>query len=444
MLPHLLLASLASLAPCRAATDCTEYMLNDCTPPKYREYFNAGSQELCQAHCFLFGWCSFYAYHFGGSEGIDCYLYDDDFSSYMDSCNVQGGPKRQGSDQAGSCFHPDTSSCEVSQKAICNLGRVDQETEGSDSPEFCETLCGVDGDCEYWTYNYKDQKCQTYASLPNFNEECEVFFGPKNHKPEDCSDNGGGDNNGGTTPPPCGDDCNQCSGSAKCPASGLAYFKDNCKCDGYFECFNGVMTSRTCDYCMLWDEGRAECDQPATVECGGRDELDNGHYPEDCPDYDPDTPAPCVFPVGYFPDPYDCDQYAYCTGGVPGYVGCSNTTFSGLYNPEEVYCDFDYRVECGSRPICRGAEHRQCQCQGVPVEEPRTCADTSGVTVLEDPYNCQHFHVCNGGALLTEVFCEEGLYLAHNDQSCKPGDGSVCGGRPVCGDIKASSQCTCS
>ena len=35
-----------------------------------------------------------------------------------------------------------------------------------------------------------------------------------------------------TTPPPCGDDCNQCSGSAKCPASGLAYFKDNCKCDG--------------------------------------------------------------------------------------------------------------------------------------------------------------------------------------------------------------------
>lgn len=43
------------------------------------------------------------------------------------------------------------------------------------------------------------------------------------------------------------------------------------------------------------------CDQPATVECGGRDEPDNGHYPEDCPDYDPDTPAPCVFPVGYFP-----------------------------------------------------------------------------------------------------------------------------------------------
>ena len=32
----------------------------------------------------------------------------------------------------------------------------------------------------------------------------------------------------------------------------------------YFECFNGVMTSRTCDYCMLWDEGRAECDSPTS------------------------------------------------------------------------------------------------------------------------------------------------------------------------------------
>ena len=40
----------------------------------------------------------------------------------------------------------------------------------------------------------------------------------------------------------------------------------------------------------------------------------------------------------------------------------------------------------------QGSEHGQCQCQGAAVEEPRTCADTSGVTVLEDPYNCQVHH----------------------------------------------------
>jgi len=78
----LLLLLLASLAPGRPATDCKEYILNDCEPPQFTYAMNAGSQELCQGHCKLFSWCSFYAYHSSNYQGLDCYLYKYQLSNF--------------------------------------------------------------------------------------------------------------------------------------------------------------------------------------------------------------------------------------------------------------------------------------------------------------------------------------------------------------------------
>ena len=143
----------------------------------------------------------------------------------MDSCNVQGGPKRQVSFQKTFCFcyvicraltkqavasiltHPLVKSLRrpyatwggwdfISYLLLIppRLTRRRKEVtllsfakHYAGKPSFKFTTCTsksesilkaffrVDGDCKYWTYNYKDQKCQTYASLPNFNEEVSLL-----------------------------------------------------------------------------------------------------------------------------------------------------------------------------------------------------------------------------------------------------------------------------
>ena len=54
-------------------------------------------------------------------------------------------------------------------------------------------------------------------------------------------------------------------------------------------------------------------------------------------------------PDGYYPDPYSCVKYWVCQGGVGYHQHCPANQY---YEPVLIRCDWDWAVECGSRPPC--------------------------------------------------------------------------------------------
>jgi len=444
MLSLLLLLGLQSgLLQGQGFTDCSEFFVGECTgdEPGEINQFNVGSQEKCQAFCQLNDYttpsfCEFYSFHTDPSQGVDCHLFKIPFKAYVNHCNVVGGPKREGADQGSSCLGASGDTCEVSQSQDCTFyGKI---LEVSDSPPTlldCEKFCGAIPECQLWTFEKEQRRCNLYD---NAEKLCNVAFGPHSGSPEDCGLNPAPTQDPPITIPPPSPDF--------CPDVGLELHPDPDHCERYWECFNGVLTSVECPYCDYFDEEKGQCNQPPTVECGEREEPEASDTCDSCT---PSANGRCPCPWGYFPDLYDCDHYVYCEGtDTPVENDCSDTVDNGLYNPELIQCDFDYRVSCGKRPICRGPNYTQCQCQGAEPVAPRDCSSTQGVYILEDPYNCQHFQVCMNGAQVDEQWCPEGSYFPNGAQECKPGDGSVCNGRPICGRRDEATgnpvhDCTC-
>merc|ERR1712240_117572 len=414
--------------------DCSEYTANKCTGDPYAEIiaFNAGSQEKCQAHCELFSNCKFYAFHTLMSQGVDCHLFDEPFSAYINHCKERGGPWVPKQEQGGPCFSPEENSCEVAQYGNCNMmGKIEETFDNTPYEKTCEKICSLNSVCKFWVHSSETNECHLYDSAE---KKCNVAFGPRDGTPDECA---GPDPTRSTnrpteptvTPPP---DCD-----IDCPAQGLALFPDCENCGRFYECFNGALTSRECPYCNHFDPDKGYCNQPPTVDCGDRPVPD----PDDC--HACDNPPPCRCPQGYFPDPWSCGQYYYCQDNSPDPYSCQNDTFSGLYNDKLIQCDFPERVQCEDRPICRGPSRTKCQCQGAVIKPPVTCKGTSGITLEADPYNCQHFLVCMGGELAEDIYCPDGQYLPEGGQECVAGDGSQCGKRPVCEEIQKSEKCVC-
>jgi len=359
-------------------------------------------------------------------------LFKIPFKAYRNHCNLVGGPKREVADQGSSCFDATGDTCEVSQLQDCFFdGKIIEHSESPPTPLDCEKFCGITDECKLWTFEKEERRCSLY------NEDgktCDVAFGPHSGTPAQC---------GQTVPP--GPTTTPGPPSPDCPEQGLVILPDPFHCERYLECFNGVKTSVECPYCNWYDAEKGECNQPPTVNCGDRQPPPPS---ETCDSCTPSAGGRCPCPWGYFPDLYDCDHYVYCQGtDTPVENECADTVKDGLYNPEKVQCDFEDRVTCGKRPICRGPNYTQCQCQGAEPVAPRDCSSTQGVYILEDPYNCQHFQVCMNGALVDEQWCDEGKYLPNGGQECQSSDGSVCNGRPICADRtttgKPEHDCTC-
>jgi len=432
----LLLQTSGFLLQVNGFTDCSDFFLGQCTGDLNAEIiqFNTGSQEKCQAHCELFDGCQFYSFYESPTQNVDCHLFNEPFSAYVNHCNLRGGPKIQdAANQGSTCFSPSGNTCEVSQLSDCNFyGSIIEGTWSAPTALACEKVCGGynpagEPGCEMWTFEKQEQKCSLYDSAEM---KCNVAFGPSSGSPADC---GGITFPPGPTPspidPPTPDFC---------PDNGLEIKPDPDHCDGFLECWNGVLTAQQCPFCDYYDVDKQQCNQPPTVDCGSRPEPPPV---ETCDSCTPMGKCPC--PWGYFPDPHDCNQYVYCQGdGSPGEFDCSNTTFTGLYNTEKIQCDFPDRVTCGKRPICRGPDpYSQCQCQGAEPVAPKDCSSTQGVYVLEDPYDCQHFQVCMNGQLAQDIRCPPDQYFPQGGQQCEAGDGSVCKGRPMCNENGV--ECTC-
>merc|ERR1711971_1505715 len=85
----------------QAFTDCSEFFLGACNGDDYAAFikFNTGTQAKCAAHCGIEEDCQFYRFEADPQQGVDCHLYDEKFSAYVNHCNLRGGPKREGVNQ---------------------------------------------------------------------------------------------------------------------------------------------------------------------------------------------------------------------------------------------------------------------------------------------------------------------------------------------------------
>ena len=389
---------------------CNDYAVNDCTQDPDAEFlaFNAGSQVKCQKHCEIQEECQFYAYHKKPTQNVDCHLFAEPFHVYAGHCDVSTGPLNQ--DPPGSCLTPQENSCEIEQHENCVLyGKILESNIQSPDVVTCEAFCKINqGEgCKYWEWSRERAACNLYDSAE---KQCNIVFGPRNGAPGDCGTTTTGTTTTGSTAQPgtCG---------VTCPEEGLQLFADCDNCGGYLECYNGVMSTKTCPNCYLFDEGKGYCNQPTQVSCGDRPEDENCSAET--------KPGDCPYDNGYFKDAHNCGRYFVCKNGMSETFSCKNATFDGLYDYNLEWCNWPEKVDCEDRPICGGEppEYTNCQCQGAETVTEFSCPNTPNVEFFIDPFNCQHMIVCHGGSQIHDAYCWDGQYFNYQSGTCVTGDG---------------------
>ena len=140
---------------------------------------NAGSQEKCQEFCNVMNNenynCQFYAFYKKPIQNVDCHLYDEPFSAYINHCDRRIGPRNK--ETPSTCFNPQENSCEISQNENCNLfGRILESNLATPSPQICQEVCSINADCMYWEWSHEKQICNLYDSDE---KQCDIVFGPR-------------------------------------------------------------------------------------------------------------------------------------------------------------------------------------------------------------------------------------------------------------------------
>jgi len=416
---------------------CNAYAVNDCLQDPDAEIiaFNTGTQLKCQQHCEIEEECQFYSFHKRPSQNVDCHLFREPFKVYLGHCNVRTGPLDQ-DPQNNECLIPEENSCGVQQHENCNLwGTVLETCLDSPNDITCMALCKVNqGEgCKYWEWNRESQCCNLYDSA---DKQCNIAFGPREGTPGDCGQS--------TDKPPTtttGSTAKPGTCDIECPPEGLALFPDCDNCNQFYECYNGVLTSKRCENCYHFDEEKQYCNQVSQVDCGTRPPE------EDCHAVTKD--GDCPYDWGYFKDVHNCGRYIVCEDGLPDYKSCSNGSFTGLYDYNLEWCNWPEKVDCEDRPICKGDggspdDYHHCQCQGADPAPDDVCKGSGSTPeVFIDPFNCQHLIVCQNGAMSQEAFCNDGTYGNDQTGNCVADDSSVCNGRPICRNKKESKDCYC-
>lgn len=165
-----------------------------------------------------------------------------------------------------------------------------------------------------------------------------------------------------TTVPPLGIDCPT--------TTGVSFtYADPDHCSMYWECFNHCSNHLKCSDGMLYDSTHKWCNTASDVYCGDRD-CDGLPCKEP-----PTTNHPWAFICpedGYFADPLNCIKYYVCSGGIAEPVTCPKASNGEqeFYNAEEVYCDYQDRVDCGDRPVC---DENDEGCHEVTTPPPGPC-----------------------------------------------------------------------
>jgi len=197
----------------------------------------------------------------------------------------------------------------------------------------------------------------------------------------------------------------QAEAAFKCPPKDGQY-EDPVQCDKYYECEDGVATEKICPDGLVFDAGIRKinkCDQPFSVDCGDRLELQPPKSSKLCPRRN-----------GYFahPDERVCNIFYNCIEGESTEIVCP----SGLHFDE-------YQGIC----VWPDAAGRQgCSEKSETLKDGFTCPkepqlDHRGqVTVhpmFPHPEDCQKFYVCLNGVTPREQGCALGE--AYNEESGK-------------------------
>jgi len=162
-----------------------------------------------------------------------------------------------------------------------------------------------------------------------------------------------------TISPDCGGHTDYCQHTSD------GWFPDPYNCRKYWRCVNHEGTHFKCPDDQLFDLTYDGCNFPNLVDCGDRpvcgdcdeDCHDNGggsHDSADCNNSGEDHEFDCsTKPAGWYADPFNCRKYYQCPAS---YSATKNhflcTTDGTVYDQTHVACDWDDRVDCGSRPIC--------------------------------------------------------------------------------------------
>jgi len=419
---------------------CTMVSHSNCKDPDNQvpDFLN---HEICHGLCSTLSYadqCDFYRFAEPVEHNTLCFHYLQSIQSYIDGCNEISAPRNVDAN----CFNPQQDTCYMTQSSACqyNFGAVLETLQGNQNIETCQQLCGVDPNCQRWVFYKESSTCTTFSDAT---QTCKEVFGPPNKTPQQC---------GKPVPAPTTMDPGPTvtAGPFSCTENTVDLFPKKDDCMSYFQCIEGTMTVERCPDCDYFDPVSKYCKQPISGEvekaCDGRP------YDNSC--VATTKVGDCPFDYGYFPVTENCKQYKKCDDGNAQYMTCPTQTDQDgvvkqlLYNGDQVQCDWTYRVNCGSRPVCDASGNCQCQ-KSVPGADPNNpCRGVSGIMIIADPFNCQNKFICRDGTQLDKVVCPPDQYYEIRSDSCKS-DEAVCNQndqyRPICVDGGSGSkqQCRC-
>ncbi|XP_055538439.1 protein obstructor-E-like [Wyeomyia smithii] len=194
----------------------------------------------------------------------------------------------------------------------------------------------------------------------------------------------------------------------QCPKDS-GQFEDPNQCDKYYVCDEGVATVKYCPDGLVFDPTNKlinKCDQPFSVDCGDRLELQD---PQGTSDY-------CPRKNGFFSHPNTeiCNIFYNCINGEELEMTCSG----GLHFDEKsgtcAWPDVAGRVGCGSNSNKKLNDGFQC-----PKE---TRYDKNGQIITHPNYphptDCSRFYYCLNGIEPRQGQCDAGLVYNEDVQRC--------------------------
>ena len=181
------------------------------------------------------------------------------------------------------------------------------------------------------------------------------------------------------------------------------FFADAVQCDKYYECKEGERTEHTCKDGLVFDASNkkwAVCSFPFSIDCAGREELQEANPTENCPRQN-----------GYFPhpDPKVCDKFFQCVDGAANPITCPTSLVFDLNRGQCAYEEQAKREGCSTNSDnFEELYDFRCPPGGSPAVHPR----------FPDPKDCQYFYICIGGRDPQRSGCPVGLVFNPDKKAC--------------------------
>ncbi|VVC25966.1 Chitin binding domain [Cinara cedri] len=197
------------------------------------------------------------------------------------------------------------------------------------------------------------------------------------------------------------------NGQFQCPAKNGQY-EDSKQCDKFYECKDGVATAKLCPDGLVFDPFNRKvnkCDQPFSVDCGDRTELQN-----------PQPNYLCPRRNGYFAHPEEkiCNIFYNCIEGEGTEIVCPNGLHFDEYAGTCAWPETAGRTGCGEPDEMKLKDGFMCPKEKTHNSRGQNVAHP----VYAHPDDCQKFYVCLNGITPREQGCSTGEVFNEESQKC--------------------------